>query len=314
MKTAKRILSIILVVATLISIFSISSEALTVKVANKNYGYMVPVNNKGTKTLSTVKLYGNYDYINFFIHSGSSKVYFFYEIYSDKKLTNCVDSGYTVCSSGDYNMSEVIKLKGKYKTKTYYAVTYAGKFSSDNEKLTVDKKSICQFTIKVDRNSDFDENIVIVKETKNKTGGAYVKWAKLSGANKYYIYRRSITGTKWTKVGTVSSSKDNFTDTSVKNKNGNYIYTVKAINKKGTASRYHYSGLMCLFAKTPVMKSIAVTYNDAVEIKWESSSNKAKYNILRKEGDGKWKTIKSNYSGTSYKDSSVKNGKNILIQ
>jgi hypothetical protein len=30
---------------------------------------------------------------------------------------------------------------------------------------------------------------------------------------------------------------------------------------------------------------------------------------MRKEGDGKWKTIKSNYSGTTYKDTTAKNGK-----
>jgi hypothetical protein len=30
---------------------------------------------------------------------------------------------------------------------------------------------------------------------------------------------------------------------------------------------------------------------------------------MRKEGDGSWKTIKSNYSGTSYKDTTAKSGK-----
>ena len=310
MKMIKRVFSMMMAIAMLVSIVSISAEALKVSIQDKKFGYMVPVDNKGTKTLSRVNLYGDYDYLNFYIHSLSkSDTCFFYEIYSDEKLTNCVDSGYTVCSVGDYNMSEKIELKGKYKSKTYYAISYAGKFSSDKKKLTVDENSMRKFTLKVDRSAGFNNKVVVLKETKNTTKGAYVKWSKLSGSSKYEIMRRSITGTKWTKVGTVSSSKDSFTDTSVKNKNGNYIYSVRAVNKKGTKSRYLYSGLTCLFAKTPAMKSIAVAYNNAIEIKWESTSSKAKYNIMRKEGDGSWKTIKTNYSGTSYKDTSVKSGK-----
>ena len=310
MKMIKRAFSIMMAIVMLVSIVSISAEAIKVSIKDKNFGYMVPVNNKGTKVLSKVNLYGDYDYLNFLIHSVSkSDTCFFYEIYSDKDLKACVDSGYIVSSSGDYNISKKIKLKGRYKSKTYYAVAYAGKFSSDKKKLTVDENSMRKFTLKVDRSADFDDKVVVLKETKNTTKGAYIKWGKLSGAKKYEILRRSITGTKWTKVGTVSSKKDSFTDTSVKNKNGNYIYSVRAVNKKGTKSRYLYSGLTCLFAKTPSMKSITVTYNNAIEVKWNSTSSKAKYNIMRKEDDGKWKTIKSNYSGTTYKDTTAKSGK-----
>lgn len=310
MKPAKRILSIMMVVITLISIVSVSAEAVSVKVSDKNYGYMVPLNNKGTDIVSKVKLYGKYDYLNFFIHSNSkTETYFFYEAYSDKKMTKSVDSGYTVCDKGDYNWSPKITLKGKYKTKTYYVVTYAAKISSDGEKITVDKNSMRQFTLEVNRTTSFSKQMVILKETKNTTKGAYIKWSKLSGANKYYIYRRNITGSKWTKVGTVSKSKTSFTDASVKNKNGNYIYTVKAVNKKGTASRYHYAGLVCLFAKAPVLESASVIYNNYIEIEWGKTSGKAKYNIMRKEGNGSWKTIKKNYSETSYTDKTAKSGK-----
>ena len=308
MKMAKRVLSVFMVIVTLVSFMGIAAEAASVTMATLKLGYMGPTDSKGKKIIETVKLYGDYDYINFHISSNKNDSYFFYEIYSDKDLTKGVESGYVQCDKGEYSFAQKIKLKGTYKTKTYYLVTYAAKIYSDGS-AKLDKNSLCQFNVKVDRSPDFDEKIVVLKETKNTTKGAYIKWGKLSGASKYYIYRRSITGTKWTKVGSVSSKKDSFTDTSVKNKNGNYIYSVKAINKKGTASRYLYSGLTCLFAKTPAMKSIAVAYNNAIEIKWESTSSKAKYNIMRKEGDGKWKTIKSNYSGTTYKDTTAKNGK-----
>ncbi len=188
MKMVKRVLSIMMAIVTLVSVVSISAEALTIKFKDEVYGYMVPVNNKGTKVLSNVKLYGSYDYLNFFIHSGiGGDVYFFYEIYSDKNLKNCVDSGYTIRYYGDYNMSQKIKLKGKYKSKTYYAVTYAGMFSSNKEKLTIDKNSMCQFKIVVDRSPSYDEKKVVLKSTSNTANGPKITWSKISGTSKYYI-------------------------------------------------------------------------------------------------------------------------------
>ncbi len=308
MKMAKRVLSVFMVIVTLVSFMGIAAEAASISVKKLNLGYMAPTNSKGTKTIETVKLYGDYDYINFYINSKKSNSYFAYEIYSDKNYTKLVDGDLVACDKGTYSFTEKIKLKGNYSSKTYYMVTYGAKVYSDGS-VDIDQNSMYEFKVVVKRSADFDDKVVVLKETKNTTKGAYIKWGKLSGASKYYIYRRSITGTKWTKVGSVSSSKDSFTDTSVKNKNANYIYTVKAINKKGTASRYLYSGLTCLFAKTPTMKSITVAYNNDIEVKWDSTSSKAKYNIMRKEGDGSWKTIKTNYSGTSYKDTTAKSGK-----
>lgn len=312
MRIARRMLSIMMAVITAFSVMSISAEALSVVVKkNRDYGFMIPVNYKGTERLSTVKVYGQYDYINFYITSNESKkVYFIYEIYSDKKLTKCVQSdAVEVEGKGSYNYNLKLKLKGNFKTKTYYVVTYAAKYSLSKDKFVVDGESIYQFKLKVDRTTSFSKQKVMLKETKNTTKGAYIKWSKLSGTDKYNIYRRNITGSKWKKVGSVSKSKNSFTDTSVKNKNGNYIYTVKAVNKKGTVSRYHYAGLVCLFAETPALESASVIYNNYIEIEWEKTSGKAKYNIMRKEGNGSWKTIKKNYSETSYTDKTAKPGK-----
>ena len=314
MKSAKRVLSIMMAIITLVSVMSVSAEALSVVVKedpDKNYGYMVPINYNGTEVLSTVKVYGSYDYINLYIRAyGSNTKYFFYSIYSDKKLTKCVESNaIEIDGKGTYSYELKLKLKGKYKTKTYYLVTYAATYNEDKDRITIDAESMRQSKIAVDRTTSFSKQKVMLKEVKNTTKGAYIKWSALSGTNKYDIYRRSITGTKWTKVGSVSKSKTSFTDTSVKSKNANYIYTVKAVNKKGTVSRYHYSGLVCLYASTPVMESINVIYNNTIELKWGKTSSKAKYNIMRKEDGGDWKTIKTNYSSTTYKDKTAENGK-----
>ncbi len=307
MKMTKRMLAIVMAIITLVSVMGIVAEAASVTVGELNLGYMAPTNAKGTKTIETVKLYGDYDYINFYINSKKKNSYFAYEICSDKDYTNVIGGNVVSCDKGTYSFTDKIKLKGNFSSKTYYMITYALKEYSNGD-LEIDRNSMCQFKVVVKRTASFDDKIVILKEAKNTTKGVNVSWSKLSGASKYYIYRRSLMGTKWTKVGAVGSSKTSFTDTTAKN-TGKYVYSVKAINKSGTASRYLYSGLTCLFAKAPTMKSITVTSNNTIEIKWNSTSSKAKYNIMRKEGDGSWKTIKSNYSGTSYKDTSVKSGK-----
>ncbi len=308
MRITKRVLSITLAVVILVSSLGIAVEAASVSLAKLNLGYMAPTNSKGTKLIETVKLYGDYDYINFYIKSKKKNSYFFYEIYSDKDYTKLVEGDVAYCNKGEYSFVKKIKLKKKYKSKTYYMVTYAGKVYSDGS-AKIDKKSMREFKIKVDRKPDFDEKVVVLKETKNTTKGAYIKWGKLSGAKKYEIYRRSITGTKWKKVGTVSSKKTTFTDTSVKNKNGNYIYSVKAVNKKGKKSRMLYAGLTCLFAKTPVMSSVSVVADNMVQVKWGSTKSGAKYNVMRKEAGGSWVTIATNYAGTTYNDKTAVNGK-----
>ncbi|MBQ7116082.1 MAG: fibronectin type III domain-containing protein [Clostridia bacterium] len=306
MKITKRVLSIVMAIITLVSVMGIAAEAANVSVNELNLGYMAPANSKVTKLLSTVRLYGEYDYINFYIESNKANTYFVYVITTDEEGEDVVATNAVLCDKGTYTYTEKIKLKGDYVSGTYYIFTYAMKTYSDDS-IKIDQNSMCQFKLVVKRTASFDNKIVVLKEAKNTTKGVNVSWSKLSGASKYYIYRRSLMGTKWTKVGAVGSSKTSFTDTTAKN-TGKYVYSVKAINKSGTASRYLYSGLTCIFAKAPTMKSVTVTANNTIEIKWNSTSSKAKYNIMRKSDDGSWKTIKTNYSGTTYKDTSVKSG------
>ncbi len=309
MKMTKRVLSIIMVLVTLVSVVSISAEAATVSTANLKLGYMLPTNSKGTKTVDTVKLYGTADYLNFYIKATKkATTYFFYEIYSDSKMTKCIDGGSVKCKYGEYSFSPEITLKGTYKTKTYYAVTYAAKIYSDGN-VKIDTKSVREFKIKVDRTTDFEKRIITLNSVTNTVNGPKVKWDRISGVSKYYIYRRNIDGTKWKKVGSVSSKKNNFTDTSVKNKNGNYVYTVKAVNKKGEATRYHYAGVVCLFAKAPVISSVSVVANNTIEIEWGKTKTGAKYTVMRKESGGEWKTLKKGLTATTYKDTTAENNK-----
>ena len=306
MKITKRILSLVMAVVTLVSFMGIAAEAASASVKELNLGYMAPTNRKGTKILSRVKLYGDYDYINFRIESKKNNSYFGYMIYGDRDYTNLKDSGLVQCDKGTFNIPAPLKLKGSYASRGYFLFTYAAKMCSDGS-IDIDENSVCLYKIYVYRGVLYHNKIVMLKEAKNTTKGVCVTWDKLDYTSKYYIYRRSLMGTKWTKVGAVGGSKTSFTDTTVKN-TGKYVYSVKGINDEGDSSRYLYFGPTSIFAKAPTMKSITVSYDNSIEIKWNSTSSKAKYIIMRKADGGSWKTIKTNYSGTTYKDTSVKSG------
>ncbi len=311
MKTTKRLLSTLLAIVMLFGVVSIVANAVSIDTTSTNYGYMLTTDAKISKAVSTVKVYNTHDYLNFYINSNYDDMYFFYEIYTDKKMTKLVTGDYTYCAeSGSYSWSPLIKLKGVFKTGTFYGATYAARID-DYGNVTVSETSLQTFKLSVTREAKFNQKMVILKSVTNTVNGPTIKWLKLSGeATKYAIYRRSMTGTKWTRVGIVNGSTLSFTDKSIKDKNGKYIYTVKALNKSGTASRYLYNGLSCLFAKAPKISSVATTSDNRIQVKWNNISNSAYYRVYRSENGGSWKLINSNYRGTTYYDTTAKNGKN----
>ncbi len=311
MKTTKRILTTLLAVIMLFGVVVIAAEAANLSTTKTNYGYMITTDAKISKAASTVKVYGNYDYINFYINSNYGDMYFFYEIYSDKKMTKMVASDYTYCeSSGAYSWSPKIKLKGVFNSGTYYGVTYAAKIDgSGNAKIS--EPSLQQFKLVVNRKPEFKQQMVILKSVTTTVNGPVVKWSKLSNdVSKYVIYRRNLTGTKWTKVGTVKGSIFSFTDKSAKDKNGKFVYTVRALNKSGVGTRYLYNGLVCLFARAPKISSVSTVSDNRIKVKWNKTADSAYYKVYRSENGGKWKTINSKFKGTTYYDTTAKNGKN----
>lgn len=305
MKVLKKSLSMVLALVLLVSTFAVVAQAAELSVTKSNYGTMVLMNNKFTSTASTVKLYGKYDYINFYINSKSDGKYFFYEIYSDKNCTKLVTFDYVYCDYGSYTWSPMIKLKNTFKTGTYYCVTYSAKIDSKGN-ATVSAPSMKEFKISVDRTTAFNKQMVIVKPVKNTVNGPQIKWSNtISNVSKFIIYRRSLNGTKWKKAGTVNGKTFSFTDKSVKDKNCKYIYTVKAINPKDVCSRYHYAGTLALYARTPKLTA-STSSNNRIKLSWDKTGSNVNYLLYRKTNDGNWKRI-AKVTGTSYYDSAIKN-------
>lgn len=315
MKRTKRILAMALVVVMLMSVMGVAVSAVDyyVPTTKTNYGYMAPSDAKGTKTISTVKLYGAYDYIDFYVNAKYSDMYFFYEIYSSKNYgeDTMIDGGYFYCGAkGTYSGSALVKLSGTYKTGTYYMVTYAAKINASGA-VCLSEPSLREFKVVVNRTTNFKNQMVITKGVTNTVNGPQIKWQGVSSAaTKYYIYRRPMSGTSWTKVGTAKASARSFVDTTLKNKNGKFVYTVKAVDKSGASTRFHYFGEDCLFAKAPVLKSVATGADNKVKIQWNSTSGSAYYEVYRREvGTSSWTKLTGNCKTTSFNDAKAVSGK-----
>lgn len=308
MKSVKRIPAMLLVVIISFSVLIVGAQGLYVYSTVRDFGYMMPANYNFSKTLSTVYLYGNYDYINFSINSEDYGTYFFYEIYSDKDYTDLVNSDYTYCDGiGEYTYSPYVKLQGIYKTGTYYCVTYAADIESDGD-IWISESSLRRFKVVVNRLPKYSQQVIGLNFVINTVDGPLVKWYALPSSVKYNIYRRPLVGTKWEKIGTVNGSTYEFTDKSVKNKNGRYVYTVRGVDKNGTLTRYHYSGVTAHYAKTPVVSSVSTVVDNRVQIKWNSTGSTAVYQIYRMENDGGWELLKKDHKGTVFYDETARSG------
>lgn len=83
----------------------------------------------------------------------------------------------------------------------------------------------------------------VLSDIQRNNSGITVFWEKSSGASQYFVFRK--TGNEvWKQIGSAPSSKNSFTDTTVKT-GTTYSYTVRVANKEGTGytSSYDSKGL-----------------------------------------------------------------------
>ncbi len=133
----------------------------------------------------------------------------------------------------------------------------------------------------------------------NGTSGVTVKWNKISGASKYYIYRKTTGG--WTRLGVVTGTS--FVDKTAKS-GVTYTYTVKA-GKSGVIS--YCSQLQKITRlSTPALSSLKAS-NGKTTFTFKKVSGAEKYIVYRKTGNGSWVRIATTAS-TTYVDKTVKKG------
>ncbi len=143
-----------------------------------------------------------------------------------------------------------------------------------------------------------------VSSISNTTSGVQIKWSKVSGAEKYRVFRKTA-GKNWSAVGTTTST--GFTDKTVKSGTA-YSYTVRCINSNGKiyTSGFDAAGKKITFLAAPVTSSVYVNNAGAV-IKWNKVNGAANYRVFYKTGNGSYVKL-TDTTSTSYTWSGAKAG------
>lgn len=135
---------------------------------------------------------------------------------------------------------------------------------------------------------------------KNTTSGVNLKWAKVAGATKYRIYRKTA-GSEWTRIDTVTGTS--FTDKTAKS-GKKYYYRVRA--GKGDIMG-GYNEVSKYFLSVPKLSSIKNTSN-GVKISWKEVKGADRYKVYRKHGDGSYEYIGTTEK-TYYTDNTGNSGR-----
>ncbi len=140
-----------------------------------------------------------------------------------------------------------------------------------------------------------------ISSASNTVSGVKVKWNKISGAQKYRVYRK--TGSSgWKALGYTTGTS--FTDKTAAN-GVKYTYTVRAYRGK-YRSNYH-SGKSILCVATPDLTTIRTT-SSGINVKWSAVSGANSYRVYRKApGQTSWKYI-GYVKTTQYTDKNTTKG------
>ena len=141
-----------------------------------------------------------------------------------------------------------------------------------------------------------------VSDVCSKSGGKQVEvtWSKVTGAEKYRVYRKTGEKGKWKLTATVTATS--FTDTKV-TKNGNYFYTVRAVsNKLGkTVLSGCQTGKGVVWLDMPQLVSAKPVLGSVV-VKWRRVTGAKKYIVYRKKAGSGWKKIATTGNVVAYID------------
>ena len=146
-----------------------------------------------------------------------------------------------------------------------------------------------------------------LKSIANTGYGVKIAWGKITGADGYYIYRKTGSG-DWIKIATLEGgSIVSYTDKTAKS-GTKYYYAIRA--KKGETVSLLSSAKSKYYLADPTLKTPSST-KSGVKLTWTKVTGAEGYIIYRKTGSGSYTKLKTEkgVSNLSYTDSSAKKGK-----
>ena len=210
-----------------------------------------------------------------------------------------------------YEIYRKTSSKGKYKSYKTVTEAYAEVNVTVGKTYYYKVKAICKTD--PSRNSGYSNVVkvtgkcaqpVVVVNAKASSGKPYVDWEKVSGAEKYDVYRAKSEAGPFTKVKTTTSTA--YTDSKAE-LGVTYYYRVKAIASKSTYNSAYSEVKSCLtiLAQPKVtLKTVSSTGKPVVT--WGAVSGATGYQILRAESEtGAFTELVSKQTELSYTDSSA---------
>ncbi len=141
-----------------------------------------------------------------------------------------------------------------------------------------------------------------LKTISNNKVGVKITWGRVSGADKYRVYRKT-SKSDWKYIG--STSKAYYIDKTTKS-GTKYYYAVKARNEAGNSSLS--SSLSIKYIAIPKLSKVSNT-TKGVKLTWNKVGGAEKYRVYRKTSkNGEWKYLDST-SKNYFTDKSAKSGK-----
>lgn len=305
----KKFLFAVLLVAIMMSLsLSVSAAYPTIEKFPSDSTYK-PVSYSSHKSLSTVTLYGNADYLCMKAYKDTDdKEKFRLEIYSNSKRTKKIAEYTETYKKGTKYDDIFFDLTG-LKSKTYYATSYVVKRSNTGlmgyEK---DPSTVTKFKIIVKRDGTKLKNMkTIMYGYENSTDGPIIYWYSVPGATKYYVYKKK--DGKYKKIKTVKAVGGDisyYIDNSLKNKNTTAYYKVKAVNGTGkTPLSEDKLKVNAVKAPKVTLESCA---DGSIKISWSKVSNDAVYRVYMAEGYSDWRYVVETRDRSYVYNSSMKSG------
>ncbi len=141
-------------------------------------------------------------------------------------------------------------------------------------------------------------------KAENRVSGVMLSWNKCAGADGYYVYRKTASGS-WLRIATVTGNANvTYLDTAAKS-GQTYTYTVKAFSGQ-YHSTYVLNGVSIKFLGTPKISS-AVSTKNGISLKFNTVSGANGYYVYRRTLTGTWVLIGKSTTGT-YVDATAQKG------
>ena len=216
-----------------------------------------------------------------------------------KTMSDAKSDGYTACSkcvSDGFLSADLPHISSSWITDKKASASTAGKKHKECKE--------CGATLETAKIAQLKCSKPKLSKIENTADGVKITWGKVSGADKYYVYRKT-SGGSYSKIGT--ATKTYYTDKKASS-GKKYYYIVKAVNEAGSSEASSSKSILHL--SDPTLKT-PKSIKKGITLNWSKVTGAQGYVIYYKTGSESYKkltTVKGN-SKVKYTHTKARKGK-----